>query len=192
MINLTEEEKREIIEYGKERIKSNITGVIIILVIGIVFNLVLESFIFSISFFLQRRYAGGYHADTKWRCYIISIFLITVSIFAIKIFDARIFLNFVLQTFNIFLIYLLAPVGTANRNLDIQEFMIFRRKIRFISIIIYILCSICTFNEWIIFANSLLVSNCLISFLLIVGYIKNKFIKRKELLALENLKDDFL
>lgn len=192
MINLTEEEKREIIEYGKERIKSNITGVIIILVIGIVFNLVLESFIFSISFFLQRRYAGGYHADTKWRCYIISIFLITVSIFAIKIFDARIFLNFVLQTFNIFIIYLLAPVGTANRNLDIQEFMIFRRKIRFISIIIYILCSICTFNEWIIFANSLLVSNCLISFLLIVGYIKNKFIKRKELLALENLKEDFL
>ena len=103
MINLTEEEKREIIEYGKERIKSNITGFIIILVIGIIFNLVLESFIFSISFFLQRRYAGGYHADTKWRCYIISIFLITVSIFAIKIFDARIFLNFVLQTFNIFI-----------------------------------------------------------------------------------------
>ena len=136
---LTREEELEIIEYGIERIKANILGMFTIFLIGIIFGVFAESMIFAIFFFLQRRYAGGYHADTKGRCYIVSVFLITISMCFIKYIDSGIVICFVLQTFNIIIIYLLAPVGTANRELDRVEIAVFRKRARIIGSISYVL-----------------------------------------------------
>lgn len=171
---LTREEELEIIEYGLECIKANIIGIFIIFLIGIIFDVLLESMIFGIFFFLQRRYTGGYHADTKGRCCIVSVFLITISMFFIKYNDNKTFTFLALQTFNIIIIYLLAPVGTANRVLDAVEIAVFRKKARVIGSISYVLVCYFYLSSCFRIANSIGASNYLIGYLLISGYLKNK------------------
>lgn len=175
---LTREEELEIIEYGIERIKANILGMFTIFLLGIIFGVFAESMIFAIFFFLQRRYAGGYHADTKGRCYIVSVFLITISMCFIKYIDSGILICFVLQTFNIIIIYLLAPVETANRVLGTVEIAVFRKKARIIGSISYILACYFYLNSFFKIANSIGIANCVIGYLLIAGYLKNKIQER--------------
>ena len=171
---LTREEELEIIEYGIERIKANILGMFTIFLIGIIFGMFIEGVIFGVFFFWQRRYAGGYHADTKGRCYIVSVFLITISMCFIKYIENGIVICLALQTFNIIIIYLLAPVGSANRVLDKVEIAVFRKKARIIGSISYILACCFYLNSCFRIANSIGASNYLIGYLLIAGYLKNK------------------
>lgn len=171
---LTREEELEIIEYGLERIKANILGVFTIFLIGIIWGVFAESMIFAIFFFLQRRYAGGYHADTKGRCYIVSVFLTTISMCFIKYIDNDTVICLVLQTFNIIIIYLLAPVGTVNRELDRVEIAVFRKRARIIGSISYILACYFYLNSCFKIANSIGTANCLVGYLLVSGYLKNK------------------
>ena len=44
-----------------------------VIVLGLVFNLLTESLVFYLSFIVIRKFAGGYHAKTPTRCYIIYI-----------------------------------------------------------------------------------------------------------------------
>ena len=177
---LTREEELEIIEYGLERIKANILGVFTVFLTGIILGVFAESVIFAIFFFWQRRYAGGYHADTKGRCYIVSVFLITISMCFIKYIDNGIIICFVMQTFNIIITYLLAPVGTANRELDRVEIAVFKKRTRIVGSISYVLACCFYLNSCFKIANSIGASNCVIGSLLISGYLKNKIGKKKD------------
>ena len=148
---------------------------------GIIFGVFAESIIFAIFFFLQRRYAGGYHADTKGRCYLVSVILIIISMCFIKYIDSGNVICFVWQTFNIIIIYLLAPVGTANRELDRVEKAVFQKKARIIGSISYVLVCYFYLNSCFRIANSISASNCVIGGLLISGYLKNKIWKKKDI-----------
>ena len=72
----SEEEKEEIIRYGLDKIKNSCMMSAVTLLMGYAFHVFLQSIVFLICFIALRKYAGGYHADTQKRCYVISVLII--------------------------------------------------------------------------------------------------------------------
>lgn len=83
--SLVENEDKELYLYGFFILLSQILYFIIVITIGILFNVIFESIIFYITFQFIRRYAGGYHAKTETRCEILSTLSILCCIVLIKL-----------------------------------------------------------------------------------------------------------
>lgn len=137
--NFSEEERNEIIRYGLQSIKSTFAMIIVLSFIGCIFHVFAQSIIFLICFMSLRKYAGGYHADTQGRCYVIStiIFVTACGVMRYVQMDYDIFL--VLQTLNLLLLLLLVPVDNKNRKLEQWEKEKYGRKARIRVIIVYTL-----------------------------------------------------
>lgn len=67
VINDSDDEK-EYYRYGIEITVSSLLNVILIIGIGIIFKSVTESVVFLLFFMLLRRFTGGFHADTYFKC----------------------------------------------------------------------------------------------------------------------------
>ena len=80
----SEEEKEEIIRYGLDKIKNSCMMSAVTLLMGYAFHVFLQSIVFLICFIALRKYAGGYHADTQKRCYVISVLIIAVALWATR------------------------------------------------------------------------------------------------------------
>ena len=119
----SKEEKEEIIRYGLDRIKSICTMTFVTLLMGCIFQVFFQSIIFLVCFIALRKYAGGYHADTQNRCYVISTAIIAVALLAIRYMsdgsDNEIFI--LLQSLNFILLYFLVPVDNKNHCLEYWE-----------------------------------------------------------------------
>ena len=60
--------------YGAELILANMVSWLTFVVIGIVSRQLIYVCVFSVCFLVLRTYAGGYHANTRLGCYLISLF----------------------------------------------------------------------------------------------------------------------
>lgn len=74
----------EVVKYGLEIISTKVLFAIIIVSIGILTKCFLESIIYTITFSLLRQYGGGYHAETKQKCFVLSVLMLICAIFIIK------------------------------------------------------------------------------------------------------------
>lgn len=137
--NLSEEERTEIVEYGLQRLKSTIAMILVMSFIGYAFHVFAQSIVFLACFMGLRKYAGGYHADTQRRCYVIStlIFVAACSIMKYVYMDYPICI--LLQTLNLLLLLLLVPVDSENRRLERWEKEKYGRRARVRVIIAYVL-----------------------------------------------------
>lgn len=127
--SLVENEDKELYLYGFFILLSQILYFIIVITIGILFNVIFESIIFYITFQFIRRYAGGYHAKTETRCEILSTLSILCCIVLIKLskmYDIRIVLLSVSLVFAV-LIFILCPLDTPERPLNDKEYKYFRK-----------------------------------------------------------------
>ncbi len=69
-IELDKEEK-QIYQYGIEVLISTVISFLILLVLGLCFDMLFEAAMFFVVFYLLRRNTGGYHADTYLKCNIV-------------------------------------------------------------------------------------------------------------------------
>ena len=63
----------EVIEYGLYILISKIIFIITIVIIGIIFNELAAILLFTLLYTPLRSFAGGIHAETSFRCYILSL-----------------------------------------------------------------------------------------------------------------------
>jgi len=68
MKGIIDRENREIYTYGFEALLSTVINFIIVLTIGIIAGIALESIFFVFMFGILRMYCGGYHAETHISC----------------------------------------------------------------------------------------------------------------------------
>lgn len=144
--SLVENEDKELYLYGFFILLSQILYFIIVITIGILFNVIFESIIFYITFQFIRRYAGGYHAKTETRCDILSTLSILCCIVLIKLskmYDIRIILLSVSLVFAV-LIFILCPLDTPEKPLNDKEYKYFR-KISWIILSLIIIAIIVSF-----------------------------------------------
>lgn len=104
-------------------------------VIGLICGMLWQSVLFSLAYIPLRRYAGGYHAKTPGRCYILSIILILSAltlINIIKTIDAAVICCFIISAI---IIFIKAPVASSNKPLNSKEKTAFARRTRIILLV---------------------------------------------------------
>ena len=117
----SEEEKEEIIRYGLDKIKNSCMMSAVTLLMGYAFHVLLQSIVFLICFIALRKYAGGYHADTQKRCYVISVLIIAVALWATRYKPDNSECFVFIQSLNFIILCFLVPVDSKNRRLEQWE-----------------------------------------------------------------------
>lgn len=126
----------ELYEYATYIVLSALLHISTVVVLGLIFNLVVESIIFYCSFVAIRKFAGGYHAKTPIRCYIFSTFTITIGLIIYKFLESydNLIITILIMLITLgcsICIFMLAPLDNENNPLSNKE----KQYYRIISII---------------------------------------------------------
>lgn len=153
---LCEDEKHtdnyELYEYAIYIILSSAFHMATVIVLGLVFNLLTESLVFYLSFIVIRKFAGGYHAKTPVRCYLFSfasnIIILCLVKWLSSINTLFIFIFIIFEFLCVVLILLISPLDTENNPLTGQEKKMYRMLTSIITILIFIISSLCFFKGY--------------------------------------------
>lgn len=122
-------EKRPIFQYGFELITSTLYSIVSILLISIILGDVFSALAFLGIFFFLRLYAGGYHAPTYSKC-----FVLTNIIYLLVYLVSRVFIAYQLTTLAVvitllsgLLIFVFAPIR--NKNHPISKRVYLKNKV---------------------------------------------------------------
>lgn len=131
--NVIKEEDVEIYIYGINQILVSVLNVSSTLIIGLILGMLLESIIFMAAYIPLRTFAGGYHAKTPTRCYILSLIIIIIVLAGIKYISVLDIVYYVVLTAEVLIIILLSPVEDRNKPLDEIEEKVYKNRIIFIT-----------------------------------------------------------
>lgn len=121
----------DLYEYAVYIILSSAFHIITVIALGLCFNLLVESLVFYFSYIAIRKFAGGYHAKTPTRCYIISIITIVLMLCIIK---WILIINYLSIYYSLFfselvcvlILCCLSPLDTENKLLNGKERTIYK------------------------------------------------------------------
>lgn len=130
-----EKENCEIIKYGLELFLLKITFFIAILIAAIMINSFWEYLVFFALFYPIRSFAGGYHASTKFQCFVqsmMTILLVLIALKSISIYEFIIIPIAFLTVAAVVIIWKFAPIDSENKRLDEDECILFKKKSRIV------------------------------------------------------------
>lgn len=125
-------ENAEIVQYGLEALTGNLAGALITLATGYCFGSILSGLILWMLFFPLRKYAGGYHAKTRGRCYLISIGMLVLAYVLLYLPGWKAEIYFAVTIISGGYIFTNAPVDNENRVLDMVEQSVYRKRTRIV------------------------------------------------------------
>lgn len=150
--NETDTDSLELYEYAIYVVLSSISHIATIVVLGVFFNMIIESVVFYFSFISIRKFAGGYHAKTPTKCYLFSILSNIIILYFIKLVNGVsvifVFSLIMFELFCVVLILLISPLDTENNPLKTSEKKMYRIIAVFISILIFIISTWCVFTGY--------------------------------------------
>ena len=172
-INIIDVADSELYEYGFWQGGVLIFNFLTVVLLGILFNMLLESIIFLIFYGVLRTIAGGYHARTQHVCYILSVLLMIVVLTILKTFPWNTIICCILTVLSISIIFILAPVQDENKLLDETEKKVFKKLSRVISLLYgFIIFLLFLFNKNEL-AYCIVISLFTLTIMLVLGKIRN-------------------
>lgn len=166
-----------ICQYGLEAFISSFVEVGSILIISVLIGNFIEALLLFIAFIPLRLYAGGFHANTRLRCYLVSIGVYIVFTIILKTLPSNLYFitNLFGTGFNIIIVFLHAPVIHDNRTVSDIEKKHYRKFSIYICMVESIVILILTIlNSNSSFAFSLLSGQIAVSFSMIAAIVKSK------------------
>ncbi len=120
-----DEDKRSIIEYGIFAFFHMGISVLLVAIIGLVFNVIIESLIISFTIAILRKFSGGAHASTSTNCAIVGVLISVIPAYIIKNINLNsnyiIVIGVLLYIISLIIIYKLAPVDSPNKPIKKKE-----------------------------------------------------------------------
>lgn len=126
--DIIEDADKELYVYGFNMLLTVSLNIISTIIIGLLFGMVFESIAFLVAYIPLRSYAGGYHARTPLRCYIISLLLIVLILLTLRLIRESVLALFVLSTIGTIICVTMSPVEDVNKPLDEAEIKVYRKK----------------------------------------------------------------
>lgn len=137
--------------YGVYIVLSSSLHIATIIVLGLFFNLLVESLVFYFSFIAIRKFAGGYHAKTPTRCYVFSVISSIIMLCLIKyansVGNIFTYLFIIFELLCVVLIILMSPLDTENNPLNSYEKKWYKTLAVLISVCIFIISLFCVLTE---------------------------------------------
>lgn len=124
-------------KYGLEVMLSSLFEILSILIFSVFIGNFLETVLLFASFIPLRIYAGGYHANTKLKCYLISVAVYIIFTLVLYILPRELYLwiNVICAVFSITMVIKFAPIVHHNKSVNDIE----RKYYRKFSIIIVLM-----------------------------------------------------
>lgn len=166
----------DVCSYGIYILLNTVLNFLTTALIGVMFDMVLESIVLLISYLILRSYGGGYHADTPFRCYVISVAIIMCSLGCIKFFDITQYFYYLLLIVGVGVVFILAPVENINKPLDECEYKTYRKMsfiVIFTELIVLVVMHFIFQNIFKVIVIAIFIEGIM----LILGKIKNSFEK---------------
>ncbi|MCH5321043.1 MAG: accessory gene regulator B family protein [Eubacterium sp.] len=145
------------------------------LLIGAIFNVVLQALVFSVVFYVLHRFAGGFHAKTELQCQAVTLSFFLLCIWLIK-FTMQFNPIYLIITYIVSCIFLmiLSPSDTPQKQLSTLE----KTKFKKITILLVIICSaiialLFCFKSTVIYANSIIIGVILETLSVVFGRLFN-------------------
>lgn len=168
------EEDRDIVSFGMEHMLITLTNIVIFLIMGFLLHMFWETVFFLLVFSSVRRYAGGYHAPTRWRCFLYSIITVGTSLFLIK----YIYMNRVFCVISSWIagsvIVTNSPVEDRNKPLNAYEVYAYRKRAVLLSLMWIVLLNILEVMKQDIYVYIIWIALVLVMILLVMGRVKNQ------------------
>jgi accessory gene regulator B len=166
--NVIQGKDRELYTYGINQGFIILLNLVTSMVIGFVMGMFLETVLFLTIYIPLRKYAGGYHAETAFSCYLLSNLMIATNLILIKVLWTYAIGVFVVSIASILILFL-APIQAKNKPLDAVEKRVYRFRTRII-----LLCIICILGMFIhlklyLFATVVYVAVATQSIMLLLG-----------------------
>ncbi len=175
--NMSEDEK-EIIRFGTERIITMIIGVIVVLVSSVFLHETLRAILFIVCILPLRQYAGGFHFNNKYICTIVSVTLLLISLIVMKQMYMSSYVAVGIYMLFSMIIVFLAPVGNTNRELSVNETVVFGNRAKTIWLIettVFIVLWTAGSYQWYII---MLLSVVITGVLVLLGYVQETIMKQ--------------
>lgn len=167
-------EERELYLYGFEQGLTLLLNALTTLVVGLIFGKLLYAILFMAFYIPLRSYAGGYHARTPFRCYLISIAIIIALCMLLKYLVLNNIVYCILSLVSALTIIIFSPVEDANKPLDEKEVIVYRRRTLIILSIEIIIALIMFLLNWSQYLLCFVYSLFVLSVMLILGKILRK------------------
>jgi accessory gene regulator B len=126
---------KDIYQFGIQQGFTIAFNLLTTLVIGALFQMIWEGFVFLAVYIPLRIFAGGIHAKTPIRCYIYSIGMIIAVLLIITFFPLGMLICNCLSFASGCIIFFLSPVETDHKKLDRKERQVYQKRARMILII---------------------------------------------------------
>lgn len=126
------EEDLEIYEFGVSQLLFQAINVITTIGIALLWGMLPQCLLFLASYIPLRSFAGGFHAKTQMRCYVLSNVMIVAALCTIRMVPAAAWVCLLLTLPGASMIFLLAPVQDRNKPLSEIERLVYRRRSRWI------------------------------------------------------------
>ncbi len=121
---------KEIIIYGVEQMWLISINVLTFFLISVALHNILLGICFLMGFIPLRMLAGGYHASTKFRCYIVSNVIFCFSLILISKSNIKFPALFIMSIGLGILIFIFSPVDTLERRLNTTEKLMIKKKLK--------------------------------------------------------------
>ena len=140
-----QEDDREVYEYSLNILLVGIFHSLTAFLIGFAFGMFVESLVLFVSFFLVRKFAGGFHAPKQWLCYLTTIVTVTGALLLARfLLTQSDILTYVFLGVPVLIILLLSPVEHPNKPLNAKEKKVYR-------LIAWGLCGVLTGGSLVLF-----------------------------------------
>lgn len=168
----------EVYLFGTEQVLGNFINVLTILIIGIAFEEFLQTIVLISAFMGIRSYAGGYHASSVLRCYILTNSVIVWVLFVMKYMPLENTILGYMSLASSVIIFILSPIDTENKRIDEIEYIHYRKRTIIAWNIEVSIALLCAVLQYLLITESIVFAHTILSLSLIGGKISNLY-KRK-------------
>jgi len=142
-----------IYQYGMEVMLAAIVEMIGVLVLAVLTGYVIEAAVFLFAFSSVRVYAGGYHAPTVMKCFMVIVALLATAITICSNIDVEKLpmMSILISLVAFGIVYIYAPVSVKNRPLSDEEKIKYRRiaiNITFVHLLFVTVLSMANVYSW--------------------------------------------
>lgn len=142
-------EEINIYKYGYILMFEVVVNVILAFMIGMMFKSLGVVLFFLGMYIPLRSFCGGWHADTLWKCTLISNVILVIEILCIRSVAQyiNIFVLLFMFLFSVMIIIYMAPVETSAKKISKEEGIRYKKKIRIIILVQIIIMTLLVMLE---------------------------------------------
>lgn len=168
------EDERETYEYGFSIAIEMLLCVIVCFSISITLHTFVEGILFFAVFIPLRSYAGGLHLSSYWSCFSLSCLTFFIIMLLGKYLELPIYIALIVFFVLEIVIYNLYPVENVNREVDADEDIEFRKRLKRFLIVDGMLAVTFTVLGWGKYLQTFTLTLVMIAITMAIGKYKNK------------------